>query len=94
MLGALSASHIVGVDTNIALLLRILQDPRFVKQEFFTRSLDGDVALSAKSDKLAEDPTAQKLISFFAESLINGTQVQGQIVSEADPGDPHVRWVL
>lgn len=80
MLGALNATQIAGVETNIDLLKRILEDPRFVKQEFFTRSLDSDVILTKPSEQ-NEDPSDQKLISFFAESLINGTQIQGQIVS-------------
>ncbi|KAI1654776.1 pyruvate carboxylase [Daldinia decipiens] len=78
MLGALNATQIAGVETNIDLLRRILEDPRFVKQQFFTRSLDSDVILTKPSEQ-NEDPSDQKLISFFAESLINGTQIQGQI---------------
>ncbi|KAF7557587.1 hypothetical protein G7Z17_g622 [Cylindrodendrum hubeiense] len=40
--------------------------------------MDDDV-LSTKLKEPTEDPTSQKLISFFAESLVNGTQIQGQI---------------
>jgi pyruvate carboxylase len=81
MLGALGASEIDGVETNISLLRRILQDPRFTEHAFFTRSLDSDL-ISTKHKDPVEDPAAQKLISFLAESLINGTQIQGQIVSK------------
>lgn len=80
MLGALGATEIDGIDTNISLLRRILQDPRFLDQAFFTRSLDSDI-LSTKHNDPIEDPAAQKLITFLAESLINGTQIQGQFVS-------------
>ncbi|KAI1110459.1 pyruvate carboxylase [Nemania sp. NC0429] len=89
MLGALGATEIDGIETNISLLRRILQDPRFAEQAFFTRSLDSDV-ISTKHNDPIEDPAAQKLISFLAESLINGTQIQGQIgkpesLQELDP---------
>lgn len=80
MLIALRASRIDGIETNIYLLERILRDSRFVKQRYFTRSLDKDeIASTVKDD--SDDATAQKLLAFFAESLVNGTQIQGQIVS-------------
>ncbi|RKU44002.1 pyruvate carboxylase [Coniochaeta pulveracea] len=78
MLAALGATHIEGVETNIYLLERILQDDRFVKQQYFTRSLDQDVVAS-KVKNNSDDVTAQRLLTFFAESLVNGTQIQGQI---------------
>lgn len=90
MLGALDATEVEGIETNISLLRRILQDPRFVDQAFFTRSLDGDV-LSTKHNDPTEDPAAQKLITFLAESLINGTQIQGQIVSQISLSPPILR---
>jgi pyruvate carboxylase len=80
MLSALDASHIDGIETNIYLLERILQDDRFVEQQYFTRSLDKD-QIASKVKDYSDDVTAQKLLSFFAESLVNGTQIQGQIVS-------------
>lgn len=79
MLGALKSTQIEGVETNIDLLRRTLQDHRFSKQEFFTRSLDSD-AISTKPKETTPEAATQKLITFFAESLINGTQIQGQIV--------------
>jgi pyruvate carboxylase len=80
MLAALRASHVDGVETNIDLLQRILQDSRFRTQGFFTRSLDNDILLTQVKEASWDD-THQKLLSFFTETLINGTQVQGQVVS-------------
>ncbi|KAI1822015.1 pyruvate carboxylase [Xylaria intraflava] len=80
MLAALRASSVDGIETNIDLLQRILQDPRFRTQSFFTRSLDKDVLLP-KTKSQSFDETNQKLLSFFAETLVNGTQVQGQVGS-------------
>ncbi|KAJ8124166.1 hypothetical protein ONZ43_g43 [Nemania bipapillata] len=78
MLAALRTSHVDGIETNIDLLQHILQDPRFRTQGFFTRSLDNDVLL-AKAKGNTQDEAHQKLLSFFADTLINGTQIQGQV---------------
>ena len=78
MISALRATHIDGIESNIDLLQRILQDPRLGRQGFFTRSLDDDV-LSTKMKEPTDDPTSQKLLSFLAETTINGSQIQGQI---------------
>ncbi|KAI3318462.1 pyruvate carboxylase [Xylariaceae sp. AK1471] len=80
MLAVLSTSYVDGIETNLGLLQRILQDSRFQTQAFFTRSLDNDVHLS-KVKETSWDNTHQKLLSFFAETLINGTQIQGQVGS-------------
>ncbi|KAI0154601.1 pyruvate carboxylase [Xylariaceae sp. FL1272] len=79
MFSALSATSVDGVETNIDLLQRILRDPRFEAQQFLTRSLDGDSVLT-QVDYKATDPSHQKLLTFFTESLINGPQVQGQVL--------------
>lgn len=87
MLGALEATQVEGVDTNIDLLQRILKDPRFMEQAFFTRSLDDD-PISSQPKMQGEHSGSQKLISFLAESFINGAQIQGQIVSEFKSATP------
>ncbi|KAI8952011.1 pyruvate carboxylase [Xylaria longipes] len=78
MLSALGTTSADGVETNIDFLQRILRDPRFRMQQFFTRSLDNDSVLT-QVEEIELDGSHQKLLQFFAESFVNGTQVQGQV---------------
>lgn len=79
---ALGETQIDGVKTNIGALREILSDERFLSHRFYTRLLDSnDDLLRLQRDSRGKHPSNQKLLEFFAETIVNGGYIPGQIVS-------------
>lgn len=77
---ALKELQIVGVQTNIAFLLRLLEHPVFVDGNCWTSFIDDNRELCRPG---APGDQAEGLMRFLATAAVNGSQIQGQTVGSS-----------
>jgi pyruvate carboxylase len=70
------------VQTNIDLLIRLLEHPVFSSGDCRTTFIDSNAELWAS---ISQPDSGRKLLRFLGDAVVNGSRIQGQMVSITSP---------